>query len=94
MQLYTDKWRELSTADFIIGMSSCCASINFNTQESYAFNKSIEGSLTFSYDNNTGILTFSSSIGSYTTNCSKLSYQMYSFPQNVFLVWLGTVNGQ
>lgn len=94
MTQYTNRWAELTTSDFKVGASGCSANINFNTQVKYAFNKTAYATTALSYDNTTGILTFSASGSSVTSNTSDTSYQLNPGLQNVFAVWLGTVNGQ
>ena len=94
MTQYTDRWSELTTADFKVGASGCSANINFNTQISYAFNKTAYASTNLSYNNKTGVLTFSASGSSETLNNSNTAYQLNPGLQNVFAVWLGTIGGE
>ena len=95
MKQYTDRWAELTTADFKGGWSGGNAWSQTDSgaasgQNAWAY----APSFTLSYDKNTGVLTFSTSkTGEKRWSSGSTLFNRMELTGG-FAVWLGTINGK
>lgn len=95
MKQYTDRWAELNSSDFTYGWSG--ASAHGQTDSGAGSGKSAWGyapSFSFSYDNSTGLLSFSTSANGTRRYDSSGTIWAEVNMSGGFVVWLGTVGGK
>lgn len=88
MKQYTDKWDELTNADFVAGGSYVYAHASIKNDAWESTGTSLTP--TFSYNATTGQLTFNPSMYTKKTEAT----MELEITLNVFVAWLGTVNGE
>ena len=98
MALYTDKWEQLTTQDFIVGFTQATANVTASYMVSGPPN--IDGNanagVTINYDSTSGILSFSGTSGSNSfSSIPQHNIRLSINPSGtIFAVWKGTINGQ
>ena len=98
MTQYTDRWSELTTADFKAVFTKASVSFKAHAPDGQTdHDSSVSASVTpaFSYDSSTGQLTFSNKSAA-TNHTSGGSYVKVSgtLSSTANVIWLGTIDGQ
>lgn len=95
MKQYTDRWSELTTADFKAGFGSASANAEAKSINSSTTTAGISVYPKFTYNSTTGTLTFSSSVSdSKRKEQASNQYVTATASGGQFVVWLGTVGGK
>lgn len=94
MKKYTDRWAELTISDFIIGFTSCSASVGTGSSGAYTNKCSTTSATSYNYNSTLGQLNFSANSG-YAENYSNSENGVWvrTYPAGLFAVWKGTVAG-
>ena len=90
MSNYTDKWKDLTVADFVVGGTNISLSMANQSIRQNPESVSTSSNCTLFYNASTGILTFGGCSASAATNECGGSVSL----SGTFAVWLGTVGGK
>lgn len=91
MKQYTDRWAELTNADFKAGVTSADSSAKASNGNTGTC--STNYSISYNYNASTGQLTFSSSGTGYSNAGDSGKVENRLSVGGIFAVWLGTIGG-
>jgi len=93
MTQYTDRWAELTTADFKVGVTNVSANITGSGTVTVC-RIGCSATPSYSYNNTTGVLTFANGSCSATECESPADNYVQGSTSGIFAVWLGTIGGK